>query len=448
MTIDLYAQRRLRLANAMLAHGGGVALLPAAPERERNGGSFYSYRYDSNQYYLCGFAEPEALLAVIARTGQPPETVLFCRDKNPERELWEGERCGPVAALARYGVERSFALEEIDRRLPELLANQQAVYCALGVDGDFDARLQQWLTAVRAMGRNGTQAPASVRDVRTLLDEMRLFKDAHEIDTMRRAAGISAGAHRRAMQACRPGLFEYQLEAALQHEFTLRGAQAPAYGSIVAGGANANVLHYVDNRQPLRDGELVLIDAGCELDGYASDITRTFPVNGRFSTPQRALYELVLAAQHAAIATIRPGAHWNAPHEAAVAVLVQGMCDLGLLPGTPAEALESGSYRKFYMHRTGHWLGLDVHDVGDYRQPGAAPNDGSERPWRLLQPGMMLTVEPGLYVRAEAGIPEQFHNIGIRIEDDALVTETACDIITRDVPTDADAIETLMRQHD
>jgi Xaa-Pro aminopeptidase len=320
--------------------------------------------------------------------------------------------------------------------VPKLVANQPALFYAPGLDPAWDARCMRWLNEVRALARTGVAAPAEIRDVRVALDEMRLVKDAHEIATMRRAASISAGAHVRAMRATRPGAMEYEVEAELLYEFRRHGAQFPAYWPIVAGGANACVLHYRDNSKRLADGDLLLIDAGCELDGYASDITRTFPVNGAFSGPQRDLYELVLAAQTAAIAEVRPGNGWNAPHDAAVKVLAQGFVDLGLCSGTLDEVLEKELYKQYYMHRTGHWLGLDVHDAGDYKAGGD---------WKRLAPGMTLTVEPGCYVRPADGVPERFWNVGVRIEDDALVTASGCEIVTAEAPKRVDDIEALMR---
>ena len=438
-----YSSRRARLAQQMRERGGGVAVLFTAPEAVRNRDSEYPYRWDSYFYYLSGFPEPQAAL-VMKVDGDRTETLLFCREKNPEREIWDGFRFGPQAAAERFGFDQAFAISELDERMPALLADQPAVYCMLGSDPALDARMPRWLGAVRAQARMGVSAPSQAIDVRSLLDEMRLIKDAQEIDVMRRAARISAAAHVRAMRRTRPGLHEYEIEAELLHEFRRSGSQFPAYGSIVAGGRNACVLHYRENASPLRDGELLLIDAGCELDGYASDITRTWPVNGRFGAAQRALYDIVLAAQAAAIAATRPGTRFIDPHDAAVRVLAQGMIDCGLLEGSVDGVIESGAYKRFYMHRTGHWLGMDVHDCGEYREPGE-PGTGDARPWRVLRPGMVLTVEPGIYVQAADDVPAPFHDIGIRIEDDALVTDEGCEILTGDVPKAADEIEALMR---
>jgi Xaa-Pro aminopeptidase len=427
----LQAQRRERLVSLIKQ---GVAVVRTAPERARNRDSSYPYRFDSYFYYLSGFPEPEAALVLIA--GAKPKSMLFCRDKNPEREIWDGFRYGPDQAREIFGFEEGHPMSKLDELMPQLLADQPAVFCDVGSDGDWDSRVIGWINKVRAQVRSGVTAPAEICDIRLFLDDMRLVKDQHELGTMRRAADISAEAHRRAMRATRPGLREYEVEAEIVHEFRRRGAQAPAYPPIVAGGANSCVLHYVQNDAILKDGELLLIDAGCELDGYASDITRTFPVGGKFAGPQREIYEIVLAAQAAAIAEVKPGAGWEDPHNAAVKVLAQGMVDLGLCKGTVDSAIESGDYRRFFMHRTGHWLGLDVHDAGDYKRNGK---------WVELKPGMVLTVEPGCYVRPAEGVPEEFWNIGVRIEDDALVTGSGCEIITAAAPKKIEDIESLMR---
>ena len=441
--MQAYATRRNRLVQQMRARGGGVAVLFTAPEVPRNRDSDYPYRWDSYFYYLTGFTEPEAAL-VIRVEADSAESVLFCREKNAEREIWDGYRHGPEVARELFGFDRALPIDALDHNMPELLADQPAVYCALGYDTALDLRLQHWLAGVRAQARAGISTPPQAVDVRAMLDEMRLVKDAHELDVMRRAGAISAAAHVRAMRATRPGMFEYEIEAELLYEFRRHGSQFPAYGSIVAGGRNACVLHYRGNDARLRDGDVLLIDAACELDGYASDITRTFPVNGRFSGPQRDLYEIVLASQAAAIEQTLPGKRFTDPHDAAVRVLAQGMIDCGLLTGSVDAAIESGSYRRFYMHRTGHWLGMDVHDCGDYREPGTGAL-GDSKPWRILRPGMVLTCEPGIYVQAAPDVPAAFHDIGIRIEDDTVVTETGCEVITGGVPKSIDEIEALMR---
>jgi Xaa-Pro aminopeptidase len=415
--------------------GRGVAVVSTAPERLRNRDANYPFRFDSYFHYLTGFPEPEAVIVLIAADGNA-KSLLFCRDKDIEREIWDGFRYGPQGAREAFGFDEAHSVAKLDEMIPKLLADQPALFCDVGENSEWDARLIQWLNAVRAQVRTGISAPGEIRDVRKLLDEMRLVKDESELATMRRAGAISAGAHRRAMRATRPGRFEYEIEAELLHEFRAQGAQAPAYTPIVAGGANACVLHYVSNDAQLRAGDLLLIDAGCELDGYAADITRAFPVSGRFSGPQRDLYALVLAAQAAAIEQVKPGRLWQDPHDAAVKVLAQGFVDLGLCQGSAEAVLESGDYKRFYMHRTGHWLGMDVHDCGDYKRDGQ---------WRDLMPGMVLTVEPGCYVRPGDGVPERFWNIGVRIEDDAVVTQAGCEIITAHVPKAIDEIEALMR---
>ena len=428
--VNLYRARRKRLAEQM---GRGVAVIATAPERLRNRDAHFPFRFDSYFHYLTGFPEPEAVLVLIA--GDEVKSLLFCREKHEEREIWDGFRYGPEAASEAFGIDEAYAVGRLDEMIPSLLADQSAMFCDVGENSEWDARLIQWLNAVRAQVRTGISAPSEIRDVRKLLDEMRLIKDAHELDIMRRAAHISANAHRRAMRHTRAGLHEYQIEAELLHEFRSHGAQAPAYTPIVAGGANACVLHYVSNAALLKDGDLLLIDAGCELDGYAADITRTFPVNGRFGGPQRDVYELVLAAQAAAIAAVQPGNAWQDPHDAAVKVLVQGFVDLGMLQGSVDGLLESGDYRKFYMHRTGHWLGMDVHDCGEYKLDGR---------WRALAPGMVLTVEPGCYIRPGDGVPEHLWNIGVRIEDDAVVTADGCEVLTSHAPKRIADIEALM----
>ncbi len=442
--MNVYAKRRASLLARMQAQGGGVAIIPTAPEVMRNADADYPYRHDSYFYYLTGFTEPEATLVLVA--GAKQQAILFCREKNLEREIWDGYRYGPAAAKEQFGFDAAHAIDQIDVELPKLMTNMLTLFYALGSDAKLDARIQNWLSGVRAQIRAGISAPTSAMDVRVLLNEMRLIKDDDEIATMQRAATISAHAHARAMRCAKPGLREYHLDAELLHEFRRHGSQFPAYGSIVATGANACVLHYRAGDTELRDGDLVLIDAGCELDSYASDITRTFPVNGKFSGPQKTLYEIVLAAQHAAIQVTKPGARFIDGHDAAVKVLSQGMLDTGLLDknkvGTLDDVLAKADYRHFYMHRTGHWLGMDVHDVGDYRD--AAPA-GEEKPWRTLQAGMVLTIEPGIYVRPTEGVPEEFWNIGIRIEDDALVTAEGCKLLTHEAPKTIAEIEAVMR---
>lgn len=427
-----FSTRRQKLIALM---GEGVAIIPTAPEVIRNRDSHYPYRFDSHFYYLTGFKEPESVLILVA--GKEPKSILFCRDKDIEREIWDGFRYGADAAKTEFEFDETYSISQLDEIVQKLLANQSKLYFGLGADSVWDARMAGWLNAVKNQARTGVTAPDEVVDIRKLADEMRLFKSASELDTMRRSANIAAGAHFRAMQRTHLGMMEYEVEAEFLHEFYRKGAQAPAYTSIVAGGANACTLHYNANNCKLSDGELLLIDAGCELDGYASDITRTFPVNGKFSAAQKDLYELVLSAQAAAIAAVKPNNHWNEPHEAALDVLVQGFIDFKLCKGSKTEVLETGVYRQFYMHRTGHWLGLDVHDVGEYKKTGE---------WRALEPNMVLTVEPGCYVRPADNVPEHFWNIGIRIEDDVLVTKTGNEVLTTNAPKTVADIEAAMHK--
>jgi len=459
MNPQIYAERRARLAAQLGKHG--VAIIPTATEKPRNRDNDYLFRFDSYFHYLTGFTEPNAWL-VLRGDGH---STLFCNPKDVEREIWDGIRLGPDAAPEALGVQAAYPVTELGTKLPELLENQATVWYPFAVHPGLETRVDEWLQAVRRKVRQGASCPDTQRDVCVLLDDMRMIKDTHEQDLMRRAAHISAGAHIRAMQVCAQRLRagqevrEYHLDAELLHEFRQHGSQYPAYGSIVAAGANACVLHYRADNAPIEAGELVLIDAGCELDGYASDITRTFPANGTFSGPQRALYEVVLNAQEAAVAATRAGARFVDGHEAAVRVLSQGLLDLGLLgsdkAGTLEDVIERRLYSRFYMHRTGHWLGMDVHDCGSYVEPTEQhqvsertdPVTGATqkvRPSRILQPGMVLTIEPGLYVRPAPDVPEAYWNLGIRIEDDALVTPKGCELITRGVPVAPDEIERLM----
>ena len=460
MTANQLTSRRRELSSYL--GPDAVAIIPTAPERPRNRDTDFLFRHDSYFYYLTGFTEPNAWL-VLTSEGH---ATLFCAPRDREREIWDGYRLGPEAAPGSLGVDEAFSIEELDSRMPKLLENKKTVWYPFATHKGLESRVDGWLSAVRARVRYGALCPEEQRDLCGPVDEMRLIKDAGEQDTMRRAAQVSARAHVRAMQTSarmlRQGrdVREYHLDAELLHEFRLSGSQYPAYNSIVAAGANACVLHYRADVAPVRPGELVLIDAGCELDGYASDITRTFPANGIYTGPQRALYELVLASQDAAVAATRAGARFNDPHEATVKVLSQGMLDLGLLDadkvGSVDDVIEKRAYFAYYMHRTGHWLGMDVHDCGSYVEPAQAGEVSERRdplsneliknrPSRILKPGMVLTIEPGIYVRPGEGVPEQFHNIGIRIEDDAIVTETGCELISRGVPVKPDEIEALMR---
>ena len=442
---EIYQSRRLKLAEQIRSKtGGGIAIIATAPEVARNRDSEFPYRHDSDFFYLTGFEEPGATLVLVVES-KSFQSHLFCRPKDIEREIWDGIRLGPDAASEFLGLDFAYSNQELDAKLSELLSQNDAVYLRLAQSTEDDRRLRDWMEQVRKQSRSGLNPPTQFHDVDALIHEMRLFKDVHEIEIMKRAAAISARAHIRAMQACIPGMHEYQLEAELLHEFRYHGSQSVAYNSIVAAGANTCILHYRAGNALLQDGDLCLIDAGCELDSYASDITRTFPVSGKFTGPQRALYDITLQAQEAAVAQTRPGNTFIQPHEAAVRVLTQGLLDEKLLKladlGSLDNAIETGAYRRFYMHRTSHWLGMDVHDVGSYREASIQ----TDKPWRILQPNMALTIEPGLYIRPAEDIPESFWNIGIRIEDDAVITPSGCELISRGVPVKAEEIEALMR---
>ncbi len=427
---------RKRRKNLLRELDQGVAIINTNPHLNRNRDCQFPFRPDSDFYYLTGFPEPEAV-AVLIPEREEGEFVLFCRPRDPLRETWDGRRAGPEGACRNFDADQAFDIGELDQRMPELLRNRQRIYYGIGKQSEFDSRVMSWVNELRGQARAGVQTPSEFITLDHLLHEHRLFKSAAEIETMRIAGKVTAAAHVRAMQSCKPGMMEYQLEAEIHHEFMRNGARWPAYNSIVGSGANSCILHYTENDQKLRNGDLVLIDAGAEFDFYAADITRTFPVNGHFSGPQRTIYDLVLEAQFAAIEAVAPNNHWNQPHEAAQRVIVEGLIDLGILHGSYDEQLESGDFKRFFMHRTGHWLGMDVHDVGDYKIDDV---------WRQLEPGMVTTVEPGIYIAAGSeGVDESWWDIGVRIEDDAVVTAEGCEIITGDVPKQADDIEALMR---
>ena len=433
ITPQEFARRRRDLM-AMMGRNS-IAVLTAAPERVRSRDTHFPYRQDSDFHYLSGFPEPEAVLVLLPKRREG-EFILFCRERDRAREIWDGYRAGPEGAREHYGADDAFPIADIDDILPGLLEGRDRVYYALGRNRAFDTQMLDWLDGIRARARSGAVPPEEFVDLDHLLHEMRLFKSAKELGVMRKAGAISARAHCRAMRAARPGLYEYQLQAEIEHAFASEGARHPAYGSIVGGGANACVLHYVDNSALLQDGDLVLIDAGCEYQHYAADITRTFPVNGRFSAPQQALYEVVLAAQLAAIDAVRAGNHWDEPHKATVRVVTEGLVELGLLKGNVGELIERNAYAEFYMHRAGHWLGMDVHDVGDYKVDGE---------WRTLEPGMVMTVEPGIYVAPDhRKVAKKWRGIGIRIEDDVAITRKGPEVLTAGVPKTIADIEHLM----
>ena len=441
--VHVYQARRTRVLQWMHDQGGGVTVIPTGEPSLRNATNPHPFRFDSQFYYLTGFTEPTAWLVMVARADGTSESILFCQPKDPDTEIWDGVRWGPEAALVAFGFDQAHPIDTLSDWVPKALVGAPAVFAPLhrAAVADLPMQLQRWITTARQQSRGMREVPNRWIDLTPLLSRQRLIKDSHEQAIMRQAAHIAAQGHCEAMRQVKPGQAERSLEAELLRVFLQGGAQDTAYETIVATGANACVLHHRAGHSVIKDGDLILIDAGCELHGYASDITRTFPANGRFSGPQAALYDIVLAAQTAAVSLTRPGASFNAGHEAAVNVLCQGLIDEGILKGSLAEVIETRSYQPFYMHRTGHWLGLDVHDVGPYR---LTELDGEEPDWRPLEPGMVLTVEPGLYIRPSDQVPEKFWNIGIRIEDDALVTDQGCELMTRGAPVERAAIEDLM----
>jgi Xaa-Pro aminopeptidase len=431
MTADIYHRRRQDLMNFI---GDGIAILTTSHHQMRNGDVLFKFRPDSDFYYLTHFSEPDAV-AVLVPNRKEGEYLLFCREKDPAKEQWDGRRAGLEGAVSDFGADQAFPIDQLEQKLPELLDNRDKVYTMMGRYPDFDSELLNSINTVRSKRRSGSHAPGEYIDLRHILHEMRIIKKKDEIKTMRTAAKISAAGHVKAMQFTRPGRFEYQVQAEMEREFRISGSEYNAYPSIVAGGKNACILHYVENNCQLHDGDLLLIDAGAEVDCYAADITRTFPVNGKFSAEQKALYEVVLESQKAAIDQVKPDNRVIEYHEAAVNVLTQGLMELGLLQGELNELIETQAYQPYYMHRTGHWLGMDVHDVGDYK---------IDEQWRILEPGMVLTVEPGLYIPVKENVDPKWHNIGIRIEDDVHVTSRGNEVLTRDVPKEVVEIEKLM----
>jgi Xaa-Pro aminopeptidase len=432
MRKDEFARRRKQLMKMM--GKGGIVILPAVPEKSRNSDVLYHYRPDSDFFYLTGFAEPEAVAVLIP--GRPHgEYVLFVRDRDPARETWDGRRAGPEGATRDYGADDAFPIGDIDDILPGLMENCNRVYYTMGLHPEFDQRVIGWVNGLKNQARSGVYPPQEFVALDHFLHDMRLYKSRPELDAMRRSAQIAVAAHERAMRFTRPGRMEFEVMAELEHEFRRNKADI-SYHPIVGGGANTCILHYHENSEELQDGDLLLIDAGCEYELYASDITRTFPVSGRFTPEQRAVYEVVLEAQFAAIEKTVPGNHWNEPHDAAVRTITQGLVKLGLLKGKLPTLIKEGAYRKFFMHRTGHWLGMDVHDVGDYKV-------GEQ--WRVLEPGMVMTVEPGVYIPAGSkGVHKRWWNIGVRIEDDVAVTKDGNEVLTGALVKQADDIEKLM----
>ena len=434
MTKKEFAKRRQQLMEIMGPNS--IAILPNAEVSSRNRDVDYPYRSDSNFHYLSGFDEPESVIVIVP--GRPHgEYLLFCRERKLEKEIWDGYRAGQEGAITNFNADDSYPISDLDDILPGLLEDREKVFYTMGNIASFDQRVVGFLNHLRQATRQGKHSPTEIIELDHCLNELRLFKSSAEIKAMRKAGEISAKAHIRAMKFTQPGHWEYQVEAEIIHEFMGNNCRSSAYPSIVGGGENGCILHYIENNHKLKNNDLLLIDAGAEYDFYAGDITRTFPVNGKFTPSQKALYTIVLNAQKAAIAAVKPGNHWNQPHEAAVRVLTAGLIDIGLLEGKLEELIENNSYREFYMHRTGHWLGMDVHDVGDYKVGGE---------WRLLEPGMVLTVEPGIYIRDLEHIPKKWHFTGIRIEDDVLVTKKGNEVLSALAPKEIDEIETLMAQ--
>jgi Xaa-Pro aminopeptidase len=432
MNASEFKRRRSQLMK--MIGKGNIAIVSSASSQVRNRDVEYPFRQDSDFLYLTGFNEPDAVLVLVPGR-KHGEYILFCRENDPEQETWHGRRAGQEGAIEQYGADDSFPIDDIDDILPGLLEDREKVFQVMGRYPEFDARLMGWVNQIKAQSRSGVHVPYEFVSLDHLLHDMRLYKSRAEQAAMKKAARISVAAHKKAMRACKPGLFEYSIEAEYNYEFSRNGAEH-AYPPIVGGGRNGCILHYTENTDPLKDGDLLLIDSGCEVEGYASDITRTFPVNGKFSSAQRDVYEIVLQAQKAAIKKVIPGNHWNDPHNAAVRVITKGLLELKILKGTLSRLLKEHAYRRFYMHRTGHWIGLDVHDVGDYKV-------GDQ--WRLLEPGMVLTVEPGIYIPAQSkGVLRKWWDIGIRIEDDVLVTAKGNEVLTSGVPTGIKEIEALM----
>jgi len=433
ITAKDYAARRRELMAMMAANS--IAIVTAAPEKIRSRDTHYPYKQATSLSYLCGFAEPESVLVLIPGREQG-ECLLFCREKDKLRETWDGYRSGPAGAVSDFAVDDAFPIGDIDEILTGMLEGKERVYYAIGKDADFDRHLMGWINEIREQKNRGSAPPGEFVDLDHLVNEMRLIKTASELKLMRKAGEISARAHCRAMKVSVPGIYEYQLQAEIEHEFMVSGATAPAYTSIVGGGKNGCILHYIENRQKINDGQLVLIDAGCEYANYAADITRTFPVNGKFSPAQAAIYDIVLQAQAEAIALIVPGAPYNVANDATIAVITEGLRDLGILNGEINELIEQQAYKDFYMHSSGHWLGMDVHDVGDYK---------IDNQWRIYEPGMVVTVEPGIYISPDnTAVAEKWRGLAVRIEDDIAVTKTGCEDLTAAVPKRRVDIESLM----
>ena len=433
-----YREIKLRRKKLMAQmEPNSIALLAAAPPRVRNSDAEYLYRQNSDFHYLTGFTEEKALLALIPGRKQG-EVVLFCQQKDKAKELWHGTLMGPDVARKELEIDDAFPVDDMDDILPGLIEGRDRVYYSMGKDDRFDNQVMNWLKVIRSKAKIGAHPPGEFLMLDHLLHELRLIKSTNEIKLMQQAAKISAEGHKRAMAYCRPGIREYELEAELLHAFTRNGSRAPAYTSIVATGDNACILHYIENDSEVKAGDLVLIDAGCEYGHYASDITRTFPANGKFSPEQKAIYNIVLKAQLAAIEAIRPGVPWDEPHNISVKIITQDLVRLGIMNGRPSQLIKSEAYKDFYMHRIGHWIGMDVHDVGDYK---------IDDDWRLLEPGMVTTVEPGIYISpSNKKVPKKWRGIGVRIEDDVLITRNGSKVLSADIPKTIQEIESFMAQ--
>lgn len=428
-----YAKRRKELMRKIGPEG--IVILPSSSEVQRNGDAVYPFRQNSDFYYLTGFDEPEAVCVLVPKRKEG-EYILFNRVRDRDREIWDGPRAGQEGARQDFRADQAFPISELSAMLPDLMAGRETIYYTIGMNRAFDKVILNAVNQLRAKIRSGVHSPLSFVDIASTVHEMRLIKSPAEAAVMQKAVDITAAAHVRAMEICKPGMFEYELEAELMYQFNRRGARYPAYNPIVGAGRNTCILHYISNNQKIADGDLVLIDAGAEYHNYAADITRTFPANGKFSPEQRAIYELVLESQLAAIKSVKPGASWTTAQNIIVKIITQGLMDLGILKGKLDDLIEKQAYFPFYMHRSGHWLGLDVHDVGRYRVDGK---------WRTLQPGMVFTVEPGIYISSDIpGVPKRWHNIGVRIEDNVLVTAKGCDVLSQQIPKKVADIEAIM----
>ena len=425
-----FSERRLKLSDKVLEDS--AIIVASALVKARISDTDYAYRQDSNFYYLSGYEEPDSLL-LIRPSSDKEKFIIFCRDRDPLREQWDGFRTGQEGAVQQYGADNAYSINSLDQMMPDLLAGVKNIYFSMSAPCGVDIKISHWMEDIRKNTRAGAEPPNNLLSLDSILHEMRLIKEDHEMNLMKKAADITTEAHIRAMQAVTPGMYEYQLEAEYLYAFNKNGARSPAYNSIVGGGNNSCILHYVENNDELKDGDLVLVDAGCEYQYYASDVTRTFPVNGKFSPEQKEIYSIVLEAHRQSMEQAKPGNKWNLMHEKSVEVIVEGLLELGLLKGTKEQVIEKGDYSKFYMHRIGHWLGMDVHDVGGYKQDGD---------WRELEKGMVMTVEPGIYILDSLeDVDDKWKGIGVRIEDDIVITDSGFEVLTPNVPRTIEEVE-------